>query len=157
MRLTVSAPPAGGYGTITRTGRVGYSACAEAWPVTSGAAMAADDVFNSCRRVSPNFLRMRSPASSTRWSHSVFIVAHFLGPGVLAIDRDAPRERCLERGGERAGRAVLELDERSRRVTGGERQRPALGERADAPHRADQIAEAVEQMDAHAGHAAGAR
>jgi hypothetical protein len=54
MRLTVSAPPAGGYGTITRTGRAGQAACAEAVPVRAAgadAATAAAESISNCRRV----------------------------------------------------------------------------------------------------------
>src|SRR5580704_12358433 len=47
MRAVVSAPPAGGYGTMTRTGRLGQAACASACPTSGAAAIAA----NSVRRV----------------------------------------------------------------------------------------------------------
>src|SRR5678815_3857127 len=48
MRLTVSAPPPAGYGTITLTGRVGHSACAEAVPAAMAIGSAPADTFNSC-------------------------------------------------------------------------------------------------------------
>src|SRR6202035_5776938 len=47
MRAVVSAPPAGGYGTMTRTGGVGQATCASARPTSDAAAIAA----NSVRRV----------------------------------------------------------------------------------------------------------
>src|SRR5258708_12811528 len=47
MRAVVSAPPAGGYGTMTRTGRFGQAACARALPIKGVAAIAA----NTVRRV----------------------------------------------------------------------------------------------------------
>src|ERR1700691_257249 len=47
MRAVVSAPPAGGYGTMTRTGRFGHVACARAFPTNGAAAIAA----NTVRRV----------------------------------------------------------------------------------------------------------
>src|SRR5580693_5752098 len=47
MRAVVSAPPAGGYGTMTRTGRLGQAACARALPINGAAATA----VNKVRRV----------------------------------------------------------------------------------------------------------
>src|SRR5580658_5937119 len=44
MRAVVSAPPAGGYGTMTRTGRLGHAACARACPIKGAAAIAASIV-----------------------------------------------------------------------------------------------------------------
>src|SRR5580704_879588 len=44
MRAVVSAPPAGGYGTMTRTGRFGHAACACALPASGAAAIAASIV-----------------------------------------------------------------------------------------------------------------
>src|SRR3984957_15168636 len=43
-RAVVSAPPAGGYGTMTRTGRFGQAACALAVPANGAAAIAASIV-----------------------------------------------------------------------------------------------------------------
>jgi hypothetical protein len=40
----VSAPPAGGYGTMTRTGRLGQAACARACPTSGAAANPASNV-----------------------------------------------------------------------------------------------------------------
>src|SRR5580704_623109 len=44
MRAVVSAPPAGGYGTMTRTGRLGQAACACAFPTKGAAAIPPNNV-----------------------------------------------------------------------------------------------------------------
>src|SRR5580704_1144027 len=55
MRAVVSAPPAGGYGTMTRTGRVGQAACARAFPIKGAAATAVNKVRRV--RVGPGMAR----------------------------------------------------------------------------------------------------
>src|SRR6185437_1987672 len=45
-------------------------------------------------------------------------LAHTLGAAILTIDRDAPVERRLDGGTERAGDAALELDQSRGRVAG---------------------------------------
>ncbi len=62
----------------------------------------------------------------------------------------------LDRGGERAGSAVRKFDQRRGGVAGRHVQRARLRQRGDPFHRADQIAETIQHMNAHAGHAAGA-
>src|SRR5262249_45739533 len=44
IRAVVSAPPAGGYGTTTRTGRSGQAVCAAARPIHGALAMPASTV-----------------------------------------------------------------------------------------------------------------
>src|SRR5262249_48529152 len=83
-------------------------------------------------------------------------LAHTRCPAILAENRDTPRERRLHRRGQRSCCTVLEFNKRGCRVTGVELERARLRHGTDALHRPDHVTKAIEHVDAHAGHAAGA-
>src|SRR5262249_16174564 len=92
----------------------------------------------------------------TRMADDRTPLAYARRPAILAENRDPPRERRLHRRGQRSRCAVLEFNKRGCRVAGVELDHARLQQATDALHRPDHVTKAIEPVDAHAGHAAGA-
>src|SRR5690348_3600709 len=79
-----------------------------------------------------------------------------LGPAFLAENSNAPSKWRLDRRAQRAGNAIFELDQCRSCVARRQLEGPRFRKCTDPFHRADQIAEAVEHVNPHTGHSAGA-